>query len=87
MRSPPRICLSRMTVQEGELRRAWGRNIRSGRRSQGLSQRELSIACGVEQSTVSRWERAEVVPTEDHKLLIARALRAEARALFPLTEM
>lgn len=70
-----------------DLRRSWGENIRTYRRTRDMSQKDLSSACGVEQSTVSRWERAEIVPTESHKILIAEALNTDARVIFPLTRV
>lgn len=66
-----------------DMRRTWGDSIRSHRRARRLSQKQLADGCGVEQSTVSRWERAEIVPTESHKILIAEALGADPRLLFP----
>lgn len=74
-----------------ELRRRWAANIRHLRKQKGLSQEKLGELCGLaeggRQSTVSRWERGEVIPDDDHKVLIARAFEVEdPRAIFPLAE-
>lgn len=72
-----------MMLPVDDMRRTWGDAIRTHRRARRLSQKELADSCGVEQSTVSRWERAEIVPTESHKMLIAEALGADPATLFP----
>jgi transcriptional regulator with XRE-family HTH domain len=67
-------------------RRGWGTNIKAARKARRWSQKRLAEACGVEQSSVSRWERGAAVPSEGHKIVIARSLEVEARRLFPLDD-
>lgn len=74
-----------------ERSRTYGRNIRYGRNAVGLDTQQkfadalnVAGAGNVAQSTVARWERGEIVPRDDMKLLIASVLHQEVRQLFPL---
>lgn len=67
------------------LKRHWATNIKEGRKARRLSQQELGEQCGVDQSTVSRWERCMSLPTEDNKVAIAAAFDVDdPRHIFPL---
>lgn len=52
-----------------------GHRIRDLRRAQGLTQTALATACGVDKSTVGRWESGELSPRDNIKTL-ARVLRS-----------
>ena len=74
-----------------ERSRTYGRNIQHGRKAIGLATQQAFAdalnaagAGNVAQSTVARWERGEIVPRDDMKLLIASVLHQEVRLLFPL---
>lgn len=77
-----------VTIDNGDpmelIHRDWGKRIVRGRRALGLSQGALAKALGVSQQTVSRWETGDGGPKDEHKILIASALRQEPGELFPL---
>lgn len=68
-----------------EVRRQWGQNIRDGRSILGLRQEDLAGAIRVRQSTVSKWERGLMAPTDRMKVRLATVLHQDVRQLFPLT--
>lgn len=68
--------------------RQWAENIRTWREANRMTQAQLAEACDVRQSVVSKWESAQAVPSDLHKVRIARALLPpgrDPRILFPLT--
>lgn len=67
-----------------ELRLQWGVAIREAREARGLTQAALGLSCGVNQSTVAKWEQGRIAPTEANKIRVAAVLGAEARTMFPL---
>lgn len=58
-----------------------GENIRSIRKSRGLSQEELAIKLNVVRQTVSKWERGLSVPDSDMLISISEALDASVGTL------
>lgn len=60
-----------------------GRRIRAARRARGLSQNQLATLIGVVESTLSRYERALLVPGADHLAAIADACDVKLDALVP----
>lgn len=64
--------MTRHTVRH--LKAIVGGNIREAREAKGWTQRELSIALGVESMSVSRWERGRVLP--DPALTLPRIAEA-----------
>lgn len=70
-----------------DLRLRWGQNVAAARLEAGYeTQAALAAALGVEQQSVSRWERGAAAPTDRMKVLIADLFGVDARQLFPLTE-
>jgi transcriptional regulator with XRE-family HTH domain len=67
------------------LRRRWAANIKAARKAKGMSQFDFAEQVGVDQTTVSRWERGKAIPTENSKVRIGEVVEADARELFPLT--
>ncbi len=67
-----------------DLRLLWADNIREARRKLAVSQAALGRLCGVDQCTVSRWERGLIIPSEGNKIAVAAAVGVDARTLFPL---
>lgn len=62
-------------------------NIRRLRRAARLTQSALAARVGVEVLTVSRWERAERVPRQDHLVGLAEVLcRGELSELYAAGE-
>lgn len=59
-----------------------GEKIRELRETRGLSQSDLAEALGVNQSTISNWERGKMEPTIYNVRRIADALGVEPGALF-----
>lgn len=68
-------------------RRTWGANIRFRRRELGMNQKELADALGVGQQTVSRWENALSVPTDDMRPLLAAVLKMPVYELLPYPDV
>lgn len=66
------------------LRRQWGENIRLARESAEMTQAKLGEVCGVNQSTVAKWEKGLISPGETNKMRLAEILHVEAREMFPL---
>lgn len=77
----------REVVVDDEMRalyRLWAGNIRRARVERTLSQVEAARGCTVNQTTYSRWERGELVPSETKKRAIAAFYGIAARDMFPL---
>lgn len=70
------------SAKETDVRQKWGQSIRIQREAMGLTQVQLAKAVGVDQTTVSSWETGRKAPGVDRQLLIAQALRVDARILF-----
>lgn len=66
------------------LKALWAANMAAARTRRGWSQAELGRRAGVDQSSIARNERAQTLPSEEHKLRIARALGRNPDRLFPL---
>lgn len=64
----------------------WGSAIATQRKARHITQRQLSIICGVEQQTVSKWENGETTPRDANKVAIARALSTTVADLFAYPE-
>lgn len=60
----------------------WGRAIRAQRTLVGMSQQALADACGVHQTTVSRWEHGLQAPSHHNIPAIAQALHTVPSVLF-----
>lgn len=54
--------------------KVWGKRMRERRELLNMSQTDLAGEVGVDQSTVSKWERGEVAPSHHHIPRIAKAL-------------
>ena len=63
----------------------YGALIRALRKTAGLTQKELGMACGVDEANASRkvraWERGEYLPTLRHVRPLARALHCSIDTL------
>ena len=57
--------------------------LRKIRKYKGLNQFQLRIATGIHQSRISLIENLYVVPREDEKTRLAKALKTSVKALFP----
>lgn len=79
MSAPPETHTERF---ERQIR--WGRNIRIGRRSGGLTQKSLAEKVGVTQATVANYEAGRIAPRDEVKAKIATALNSEVRLIFPI---
>lgn len=73
-----------MDSDMAELYQLWADNIRQARQDRGLSQVAAAAGCGVNQTTYSRWERGDLVPSETKKRAIAAFYQTPAREMFPL---
>jgi transcriptional regulator with XRE-family HTH domain len=62
-----------------------GTRIREARQREGFTQQQLASRIGVQQGTLSRWERDEYVPHAYLKPRLARALHVHVDVLFPVT--
>lgn len=72
-------------MQEPEpLRAQWGVNIRVAREAKDLTQAKLGELCGVNQSTVAKWERGTISPTRGNMVKLGEILGCDAREMFPL---
>lgn len=69
-------------VTEDDVRQKWGQAIRLQRRARKMTQVQLAEAVGVDQTTVSSWEKGRKAPGVDRQLVIARVLGVDARVLF-----
>lgn len=58
--------------------------LRDARKAKGLTQRQLADAAGVDQGTVSRWERRLISPSDNRKIHVAKIVDRDPRDLFPL---
>lgn len=65
----------------------YGTMIRELRKTAGLTQKELGIACGVDEDNASRkvraWERGEYLPTLRHLKPLSIALHCSINTLLP----
>lgn len=59
-----------------------GDKIRALREARGLSQNDLAEALGINQSTVSNWERGKIEPTLFNVRRLANILGVEPGELF-----
>lgn len=67
---------------ETALRRAWGEAIKARRKKLGITQEQLAEAIGVDQTTISWWERGGGAPPLRSQLALADALRTTPGRLF-----
>jgi transcriptional regulator with XRE-family HTH domain len=67
-----------------QLKRRWGVNVAERRRALGMSQRQLAIACGVTQQSISAIERGLSFPTDGLKVRLVEVLGQRGADLFPL---
>ena len=56
-------------------------NIKSARKSKGLSQEELAVKLNVVRQTISKWEQGLSVPDSDMLIAISEALETPVSAL------
>lgn len=61
----------------------WGANLRAARLKAGLTQVQLAKLARVTQYTVSRIENGGHRPSDESKILLARAFGVTVEALFP----
>ncbi len=71
-----------MATSELDITARWAHNIRAARKASGFSQAKVAEGCGVDQCTVSRWERGTMVPTEENKVTIATFFGQQPRVMF-----
>ncbi|HEY6224514.1 MAG TPA: helix-turn-helix transcriptional regulator [Gemmatimonadales bacterium] len=69
-----------------ELFLLWGRRIEEARKALGLTQVQLAEAVGVDQTTISQWERGRVVPRDEMRIALANALGTTVAELLPYPE-
>jgi putative transcriptional regulator len=62
--------------------KGWGKQVRSARKAQGLTQIDLAALIGVEQNTISRIETGTIAPSDKLKLTICLALNRSLDDLF-----
>lgn len=65
-----------------DVKRRWGIAIKQQREYRRMTQQKLAEAVGVDQTTVSSWERGIKAPGLENQLAIARALAVDARLIF-----
>lgn len=68
--------------QEQEIKKRFGSRVRKLRRSHGLSQEALALACGLDRTYVGSVERGERNISLINIHLIASALKSPVRELF-----
>lgn len=71
-----------MPNDNATLARRWGRRIRERRKLLQLTQEALAAAVGVDQTTISKWEKGVSTPRDHHRPKLAAALQADAGVLF-----
>lgn len=65
----------------------FARNIRTARKSAGLTQHELAVALGRgDAMTVSRWERGEHRPSDEYLIALSDVLGVSVADLFSESE-
>ena len=69
-------------MDDEALRRLWGASVRQRRLDQGMTQHELALAAGIQQSSLSKVERGEIDPGTKLRIALARALSCEVSDLF-----
>lgn len=69
-----------------QLSKALGLNIRTIRKSKGISQEGFALMCGVDRSYMGRIERGEVNITLEKLYCIAKALNLSPSELLPSLE-
>jgi transcriptional regulator with XRE-family HTH domain len=57
--------------------------IATARRAKRLTQAQLALKVGVDNITISRWERREFKPSGEHLLKLAEALGVKPETLLP----
>lgn len=62
--------------------RVWGKRIRERRDLLNMTQAALAAEVGVHQTSVSKWEKGEAMPSHRQIPRIAQALHADASVLF-----
>jgi transcriptional regulator with XRE-family HTH domain len=70
-----------------EVLQRWGAAICNRRKAQGLSQVQLAEATGVDQRTISSYEKGKFQPPVDKALAIAKALDTTHDSLFSVDEV
>lgn len=63
----------------------WGQRIKECREARSLTQTQLADQLGVEQTTVSRWERGNAAPGPERQVAIAELLERSWAELFSPT--
>lgn len=86
MLTPLGICPTVLLMDEITAQR-WGRAIRERRELLKMTQDDLAHAIKARQSTVSRWERGERVPSHHYVPRIAHALKTTPELLFVYTNI
>jgi len=65
--------MPRLDPADDAARIAYGQRLRAWRTAEGLTLADVGRLCGVAIVTVTRWERGEASPTEQHRHTLARA--------------
>jgi transcriptional regulator with XRE-family HTH domain len=73
---------SKIPAAEGETCREIGTNLRSARRLQNITQKELSLRTGIIQANISRIENGRGNPSLRTILRLAEALNLRTRIIF-----
>ncbi|MCL1987738.1 MAG: helix-turn-helix domain-containing protein [Firmicutes bacterium] len=60
-------------------------NILLARKSKDITQKEIALLLGIEQSAVSKWERGDAVPRKKHLLKLSEILQVSTDYLLGLT--
>lgn len=60
----------------------WAHRLRAARHHAGLHQADLARAVGVSQQVISQWEGALSRPSDERRILLARALNLNVTELF-----
>lgn len=61
----------------------WAHSIRNARAEAGLTQADLARRTGITQQLISQYEGGLVRPTDERRILLARALGTTVADLFP----
>lgn len=59
-----------------------GRRIRARRELLQMTQEQLAVLVGVEQTTVSKWETGETCPSRRNERALVKALNAQGTGMF-----
>jgi transcriptional regulator with XRE-family HTH domain len=77
------IDVERPRITARSITRLYGEKLQAGRKRAGLSQQQAADGVGVDQATISRWERGEKQPAIEYLMALAKLYGAKVSEIMP----